>query len=370
MSNLQLDIKNDPKFSIGDYFPALDGLRGLAILMIILHHNFDFLSFTRPAWISLDLFFVLSGFLITGILIKKRNTFRFLWNFYARRILRIFPIYYLSIVIFLFILPNLIKYPISLDYFIINQYWFWLEIQNWLFILKPNGNNNFLNHYWSLALEEQFYLVSPWIILLIKLFQKIISFLLGLLLVLLALRLALWNLHIDNISYINLYAFTRIDGLCVGSLLAIFRSQGNFRITNFNKILILLFLSLIFIVLPLFKIIYNTKLPYLACCLYPAIALFWGAIVWSSIHSGNMMYRIFNNRILIFFRKISYGLYIFHWPINRILQLRMEMFTNQQQLFWNNVILALISTSIAILIYILSYYTFKRYFLGLKRYFT
>jgi peptidoglycan/LPS O-acetylase OafA/YrhL len=370
MSNPQLDIKNDQKFSIGDYFPALDGLRGLAILMIILHHNFDFLSFTHLAWISLDLFFVLSGFLITGILIKKRDTVHFLWSFYGRRVLRIFPIYYLSIIIFLFILPNLIKYPLSLDYFIINQYWFWLEIQNWLFILKPNGNNNFLNHYWSLALEEQFYLVSPWIILLIKQFQKVISFLLGLLLVLLALRLALWNLHIDNVSYINLYAFTRIDGLCVGSLLAIFRSQGNFGIKNFNKILIILFLSFVFIVLPLFKIIYNAKLPYQACCLYPAIALFWGAIVWSSIRPENIMYRIFNNRVLIFFGKISYGLYIFHWPINRILQLRMEIFTNQQQLFWNNVILALISTSIAILVSILSYYTYERYFLGLKRYFT
>jgi peptidoglycan/LPS O-acetylase OafA/YrhL len=369
MNNLQLNTRNDTRFSIGDYFPALDGLRGLAILMIILHHNFDFLPFTRPAWISLDLFFVLSGFLITGILIKKRESVRFLWNFYARRMLRIFPLYYLSIIIFLFILPNLIKYPISIDYFIVNQYWFWFEIQNWLFILKPNGNNNFLNHYWSLALEEQFYLVSPWIILLIKPFQKVISFLLGMLLVLLAIRLALWNLHIDNISYINLYTFTRIDGLCVGSLLAIFRSQGNFGLKNFNKVLGILFILLVFIVFPFFKMIYHTKLPYQACCLYPAIALFWGAIVWSSIRPESLMYRVFNNRLLIFFGKISYGLYIFHWPINRILRLKIEIFTSQQLLFWNNIIVALTSTSIAILVSVLSYYTYEKYFLGLKRYF-
>jgi peptidoglycan/LPS O-acetylase OafA/YrhL len=370
MNSLQLNDKSNAKFSIGDYFPALDGLRGLAILMIILYHNFDFLSFTYPTWSGVDLFFVLSGFLITGILIKKRNSAHFLFNFYARRVLRIFPIYFLSLIIFLFILPNLIKYPLSLDYFTINQYWFWLEIQNWLFILKPNGNNNFLNHFWSLALEEQFYLISPWIILLIKQFQKIISFLLVTLLLLQVLRLALWYLQVKNISYINLYGFTRIDGLCVGSLLAIFRNQGSFKMGNFNRALSILFILLVFFVFPFFKLFYNARLPYLAICLYPAIAFFWGMIVWFSIRPESLMYRIFNNKFLIFFGKISYGLYIFHWPINWILQLRLEIFTNTEYLFWNNLLLALISTSIAILISTISYYTYEKFFLGLKRYFT
>ncbi len=370
MNNLLLKGESDVKFSIGDYFPALDGLRGLAILMIILHHNFDFLSFTRPAWISLDLFFVLSGFLITGILIKKRDSAHFLLNFYARRVLRIFPIYYLSIIIFLFILPNLIKYPIGLDYFISNQSWFWLEIQNWLFILKPNGNNNFLNHFWSLGLEEQFYLVSPWIILLIKKYQKIISFLLITLLLLLIVRLLLWHFQFKNISFINLYAFTRIDGLCVGSLLAIFRSQGSFEMTKFNRAISISFLSLVFFAIPLLKLFCNARLPYLACCLYPLIAMFWGIIVWFSIRNKSLMYRIFNKRFLIYLGKISYGLYIFHWPVNRILQLKLEIFNNHEYLFWNDLLLALISTSIAILISTISYYTYEKYFLGLKRYFT
>ena len=247
MNNLRPNIKADTKFSIGGYFPALDGLRGVAILMIILYHNFDFLSFTYPGWTGVDLFFVLSGFLITGILIKKRNSARFLLNFYARRLLRIFPIYYLSLVIFLFILPPLIKNPINLNYFIVNQYWFWLEIQNWLFILKPDGNNNFLNHFWSLALEEQFYLVCPWIILLFSQFQKMISFLLGMLLLLLILRVALWFFKIENISYINLYAFTRIDGLCVGSLLAIYRRPGKLSYENIQSHFDCIFFSTYFL---------------------------------------------------------------------------------------------------------------------------
>ena len=370
MNSLQLNDRISTKFSIGDYFPALDGLRGLAILLILLFHNFDFLPFFQQGWIGVDLFFVLSGFLITGILIKKKETTHFLRNFYARRILRIFPIYYLSIIIFLFILPNLVNYPPGLRYFIINQYWFWLEIQNWLFILKPSGNNNFLNHFWSLALEEQFYLISPWIILFIRKIQNVISFLLGLLLLLMLCRLILWFLRIENISYIDLYAFTRTDGLCIGSLLAIFRNQGNFKMKRLDKVLSSLFLLLVFIIVPLFKVFYQSRLPYLACCLYPGIALFWGLIVWSSVQTGNLMYRFFNNRFLIFLGKISYGLYIFHWPINRILQLNIKFDTCQQHLFWNNLLLAVISTAIAILVSIFSYYTYERYFLGFKKYFT
>jgi peptidoglycan/LPS O-acetylase OafA/YrhL len=369
-NRFQLDSKNNTKFSIGNYYPALDGLRGLAILMIIVHHNFDFLPLSETGWISLDLFFVLSGFLITGILLKKKNSPHFLRNFYARRVLRIFPIYYLSVFIFLFILPKIINYPFSLHYFIANQYWFWLEIQNWLFILRPGGNNNFLNHFWSLALEEQFYLICPWIILFIRKTQNLISFLLSMLLLILVLRLAVWALQFENVSYVNIFAFTRIDGLCVGSLLAIFTHQGNFKLTKLNKILGILFLLLVFVVMPLFKIFYHFKLPYLACCLFPAIALFWGFVIWSSISIESLTFRIFSNRILIFFGRISYGLYIFHWPINRLFKLRFETETGHQYYFATMFLPAVISTAIAIIVAVISFYTYERYFLGLKRYFT
>jgi peptidoglycan/LPS O-acetylase OafA/YrhL len=370
-------MKNSPSitgstqnFSIGNYYPALDGLRGLAIILIILYHNFDYVSVFRPVWIGVDLFFVLSGFLITGILLKKRDSGHYLRNFYARRVLRIFPIYYLSIVILLFILPHLITYPFSLKYLLANQQWFWLDIQNWLFILKPGGNNNFLNHFWSLALEEQFYLVIPWIILLIKPVQSIISFLLIILLLTLSLRLIVWFHSFENISYIDLYAFTRIDGLCVGSLLAIFSFQGNLRMRTINKLIVLLFFILIFIVLPFFKIFFHIRLPYTACCLFPGVALFWGLIVWSSINPESFMYKIFNSRVLIFFGKISYGLYIFHWPILRLFLSDAVNLAIRQDSLVNNLFISVISASIAIILAIVSYYTYERFFLGLKKYFT
>jgi peptidoglycan/LPS O-acetylase OafA/YrhL len=360
---------DNSKLTSGPYYPALDGLRGLAILMIVFYHIFDFLPLSKIGWTGVDLFFVLSGFLITGVLLKKRNFPYYFRNFYARRVLRIFPIYYLSLIIFLFILPIIINYPFSLNYFLSHQLWFWLEIQNWLFIFRPEGNNNFLNHFWSLALEEQFYLICPFVFLLIKKAHHQMTLILFTLLLLLVLRLTVWRLDFHYISYVNLYAFTRIDGLCVGCLLAIFKNQGNFGMGMLNKILGLFFLILIFIVIPLTREFYHFKLPYVACCVYPVIAIFWGGILWTTVGGRNLVYRIFSSRAIRFIGKISYGFYIFHWPVDRLLRLKFESVHIQQHQFWESLFPAVISTSLTILLSVISYYCYERYFLGLKKYF-
>jgi peptidoglycan/LPS O-acetylase OafA/YrhL len=161
------------------YIPALDGLRGLAILAVMLYHfsgDFDFgpsrlgwwsLRALRAGWIGVDLFFVLSGFLITGILIdtiKSPNYFR---NFYARRVLRIFPLYYAALLLVLCVLPFLPR----ADDLRHNQPWLWLYGTNILIALKGFAAVTSpwlgLGHFWSLAVEEHFYLFWPVIILLL-----------------------------------------------------------------------------------------------------------------------------------------------------------------------------------------------------------
>ncbi|MEI9808490.1 MAG: acyltransferase [Bacteroidota bacterium] len=82
------------------YYPALDGLRGIAIILVLCCHNFNFLPHFELGWIGVDLFFVLSGFLITDILLRTKETKNFLQNFYIRRILRIFPLYYGALLLF------------------------------------------------------------------------------------------------------------------------------------------------------------------------------------------------------------------------------------------------------------------------------
>src|SRR5450432_1712008 len=99
------------------YYPALDGLRGVAILMVVFLHNFGFMNYFFFGWLGVDLFFVLSGFLITDILLKTMGKPNFLRNFYMRRILRIFPLFYLLLVICFFILPNIPSLNFDMSYY-------------------------------------------------------------------------------------------------------------------------------------------------------------------------------------------------------------------------------------------------------------
>src|SRR3954465_15445966 len=114
------------------HFPALDGLRGVACLLVVCYHNFPVLhGYLFFGWLAMDIFFVLSGFLITDILLNTFGEKNYLKNFYARRILRVFPLYYTSLIFFLLVLPLFRNLPVQIDYFVHNQAWFWTFFQNW-----------------------------------------------------------------------------------------------------------------------------------------------------------------------------------------------------------------------------------------------
>lgn len=108
------------------------------------------LNVVSIGWSGVDLFFVLSGFLITTILIQTRDEPRYFRNFFMRRVLRIFPVYFGS----LFLVFSLVEHP---------QYepWYWLFVQNWLPVFEGTLPPMPLQPYWSLAIEEQFYLIWP-----------------------------------------------------------------------------------------------------------------------------------------------------------------------------------------------------------------
>src|SRR4051812_8053988 len=167
------------------HFPGLDGLRGLAILMVMILHfggtteqgmsglNLWFSRITGAGWCGVDLFFVLSGFLITGILYDAKGTPGGLRNFYARRVLRIFPLYYATLIVLFVILPLLAPGPNpGLDKVALHQGWLWLYLSNFAAVFI--GDHTFAaglvqaGHFWSLAIEEQFYLVWPLIVLTLR----------------------------------------------------------------------------------------------------------------------------------------------------------------------------------------------------------
>jgi peptidoglycan/LPS O-acetylase OafA/YrhL len=291
------------------YYPQLDAIRALAILLVLVHHwlpNDHFLNFFSNGKIGVDLFFVLSGFLITKILIGGResisnyatSTSRVLYIFYIRRALRIFPIYYLTI--FLAFLLNIEHIRSTLGYFLFyfsNQYFY--QAKDWGWAFAP---------LWSLAVEEQFYLLWPIIILYARqkhLLNWIIAF------IILGPVSRYYFSTIDQTFFYRVLAINCIDCFSYGALLAYFHIYG--FPNKINK----WFLKLTFVLLvsPLWFPI--TDNPYLKVyhVLFFDSAICIGAMIF--IHKatrgiGGLAGKLMENNSILYIGKISYGLYLYH----------------------------------------------------------
>lgn len=151
--------------------PPLDGLRGLAILLVLAHHltivrsdvPFDASALTllHTGWVGVDLFLVLSGFLITGILLDARDSERYFVSFYTRRTLRIFPLYYLVVFLSYHVVPLSPTWERRLvgPGPIPHEGYFWSFLSNFVFAEQDQFQHGILTVAWSLAIEEQFYLL-------------------------------------------------------------------------------------------------------------------------------------------------------------------------------------------------------------------
>jgi peptidoglycan/LPS O-acetylase OafA/YrhL len=152
--------------------PELDGIRGIAILLVLLVHFKPVEAVPHVVarvialgWSGVDLFFVLSGFLITGILLETRESKHYFSNFYIRRILRILPLYLVSVLsYFHLVLPAAHHFgQLRADTNALEP-WFWLHLSNWP--IAFGRKVVWIGHFWSLAIEEQFYLVWPLVVFL------------------------------------------------------------------------------------------------------------------------------------------------------------------------------------------------------------
>ena len=161
---------------VSERLPALDGLRGIAVLLVLLAHSTPptgrglagaTAAVLRTGWVGVDLFFVLSGFLITRILLRTRERPDYFRAFYARRARRILPLYYLALACFVWVLPAVGgAAAVAAAPVVAVQGWFWLHLVNVRLALGLHGAAPTLAfHFWSLSLEEQFYLVWPAVVL-------------------------------------------------------------------------------------------------------------------------------------------------------------------------------------------------------------
>ena len=322
---------------------------------------------------GVDLFFVLSGYLITDILIREVDSKKNLKNFYVRRILRIFPLYYLLLIICLIILPNIPSLKDNLKYYTDNQLWLWTYLQNWLYVFKIPENTNVLLHLWSVAVEEQYYLIWPFVILLIRKPRILLLVSLLLLAGVIILRFILWYRHIEGLHYFGLYTFTRIDGICIGSALALVRIIAPKFVSRSTAYIILSVAAFNFIFY-FFNKNNNFTFPYFAFVGYSTFAVVFAVLVHeAATYDKNILTNILSSAPLRFLGKISYGFYLFHWPIYRFLSPVLVNYFSKNikaDLLYLQIAAAIIATTAGLMISIASYYLFELKFLKLKKYFS
>ena len=223
---------NEQQINFRGHIPALDGIRGIAILTVLLSHFLmrEYFVIERTffimqnGWMGVDLFFVLSGFLITGILLDSRDRPSYFSAFYWRRLLRIFPLYYFAVLVTWLTIVFIEKAPERLQGY---------DAFVWYFTFTPNiamGLKNDwlwhsqvfnLNHLWSLAVEEQFYILWPLVVRYMPTRGLAI-----LCLILLAMGTGLRHMtdHIVG-TELSVAAYTlpfcRMDGLALGAFVAV-----------------------------------------------------------------------------------------------------------------------------------------------------
>ncbi|MBL0272152.1 MAG: acyltransferase [Chitinophagaceae bacterium] len=183
-----------------------------------------------------------------------------------------------------------------------------------MFFKEPYGDKILL-HTWSLAVEEQFYLVWPVIILLIRKPKTILIVALLILVFVVIARYLIWVYKVEDLAYSSLYTFTRIDGLCIGSIVALLIRINPDFLKKYTTVIVLLMAAVNFG----FYFINEQQsftLPYLAFAGYTTFAVLFGILVHeAATGSSTIIQFLLNNRLLKFFGKISYGLYVYHWPV-------------------------------------------------------
>jgi peptidoglycan/LPS O-acetylase OafA/YrhL len=302
--------------NLGDkkYFPELDGLRGCAVIMVMLFHLGG--SVPHNAWgkTGVDLFLVLSGFLITGILIDTRECSNRFLSFYARRAIRIFPVFYGTLLLVLFALnainPGEPIVPPHADW----KYYF-LFMTNWTALLV--NENSGIVHFWSLGLEEQFYVVWPLIVFTVAP-RSLKWWAVALIAIAVGVRASLFG-HISQ-SALYRCTFSRTDALAIGALCAIAIRDARARLIIqrfarwFVPAALLIFLSVNLASRPNLHDGRNMLSWGLT-----AVAIGYALIMLAGVLGVRPFARVLMIPALRRFGRYSYGMYVFHVPLFHLL---------------------------------------------------
>lgn len=361
--------------SPGSRIRVLDGLRGIAVIAVVYYHYFvvpvggvvpkSLLAYIQKvgalAWSGVDLFFVLSGFLIVGILVDNKGADNYFRTFYLRRAFRILPLYVALLGLWLLFVhgglltlfhPDLVtrihERPKSLiPYFTFTQ--------NIVMGVDGDFGLSALSPTWSLAVEEQFYLIMPLVVFLVP--RSCLAGILGL--VFLAGPVIRCFVP-EHFAHLNLP--THADGLVVGALIALavrhkqvypwLREHRGYCSTALG-----LALLGVFALIRRYETMGTFQLAWIAWS-YGMVTL------WLLLHPETAFAGLMRNGVLVFFGKISYCFYLLHGPIQTLVYGKLTggfAEVNTPRGLW----CALLALGLSILVSTVSYHTFERFFMNL-----
>ena len=378
--------KPGPGSILSGHVPVLDGVRGLAILAVLLFH---FLAPVNPhsavdktvTWVfsygalGVDLFFVLSGFLITGILYDSRADPSYFRNFYMRRVLRIFPLYYAVLAVVFFIVPAIpALHGSEIATLRSHQAWAWLYGVNIYLAINGGWGFSYLEHFWSLAVEEQFYLVWPLVVWLLAARPRL--FLAASLAVAGASFAGRIIASLSGASLISTTVLTpfQLDALALGGFIAVYLRQPGGEAAAGRLILPMTVAGIVLMILQ-FAVRHFSEYGNAVLSLRSgAFHLLLAALLLKALAAAqpSLWSRFFSSRPMVILGKYSYGLYVYHHFFSHYFHKHGTEFALASRIGCSPpvalVIQAVGGMAVSMVIAWVSYEYFEKFFLKLKRF--
>jgi peptidoglycan/LPS O-acetylase OafA/YrhL len=368
------------------HFPELDGIRGLAILAVMALHflavhidgernNTEKLvdAIAGYGMWGVDLFFVLSGYLITGLLADTRDSAKYFSSFYMRRTLRIFPLYYGVLFVLMVLVPRSfleVHAPQALQMRAV-QPWLWSYLTN-VYIAKTGSFSiPYVSHFWTLAIEEQFYLMWP---LVVRFASRRTAICVAIALSVLALgsRIVL-ALTVSNDFWAHVFTPCRLDTLCIGAAFALWvRGPEGWAVLRraAKGVPLVVAAMLALMVFHSQGVSYQVALAIKEFLLAILFGAFVSTAAWPS--GWKFMRASLRWRSLMLMGKYSYGLYVFHGIIADYLDFHdgLARFSRMAGSRTGGLFLqAIFGSLLSLLIAVASYHAYEMPFLRLKRLF-